>query len=73
MAILDDVIQMQAQGITDEEINKKLRDEGSSPAEINDALNQAKIKMAVSQSPEEQFTNYSQAQREGAAATWRSS
>ncbi|MDO8517474.1 MAG: hypothetical protein Q7S33_05110 [Nanoarchaeota archaeon] len=62
MAPLDDVIQLQAQGISDTDINKQLRDKGISPKDINDALNQAKIKMAVTQSHEEQFTDYSQAQ-----------
>ena len=51
MALLDTIIEMQNQRIPDADIIKKLRDEGISPQEINDALNQAKIKTAVSGSP----------------------
>lgn len=48
MALLDKIIQMQNQRIPENEIIKKLRDEGVSPSEINDSLNQARIKTAVS-------------------------
>jgi hypothetical protein len=54
MTLLDEVIQMHAQGLQDPDIIKKLRDEGISPREINDTVNQAKIKEAVS-SPEESY------------------
>jgi len=54
MTLLDDVMQMHAQGLQDPDIIKKLRDEGINPREINDAMNQAKIKEAVS-SPEESY------------------
>lgn len=49
MTALDRVIEMQQQGMPDEEVAKRLRDEGVSVREINDALNQSKIKQAVSQ------------------------
>jgi len=49
MATLDNVMEMQKQGMQDADIAKKLTDEGTSPQEINDALNQAKVKAAVSQ------------------------
>lgn len=49
MAALDRVMELQAQGISDGEIIKKLRDEGVSPNEINDAFSQSKVKQAVSQ------------------------
>ena len=55
MATLDKVSQLQSQGLQDPDIAKKLKDDGHSPQEINDALNQAKIKSAVSQSPESQM------------------
>lgn len=49
MAALDRVMELQAQGISDGEIIKKLRDEGVAPKEINDAFSQSKVKQAVSQ------------------------
>ena len=49
MAALDKVMQLQSQGMQEADIVKKLRDEGVSPQEINDAINQAKVKTAVSQ------------------------
>ncbi len=48
MATLDKVIQMQQEGRSDTEIMAGLQNEGISPAEINNAINQAKIKNAVS-------------------------
>jgi len=45
---LDQVIQMKNQGISDEEIASKLQEQKVSPKEINDAMNQSKIKNAVS-------------------------
>ncbi|MFH0711617.1 MAG: hypothetical protein V1889_00660 [archaeon] len=50
MATLDRVIEMQKMGISDEEISIRLQNEGLRPAEINDSLNQAKIKNAISPS-----------------------
>jgi len=48
MSTLDKVIGMQKQGISDGEISTQLINEGISPAEIDNSLNQAKIKNAVS-------------------------
>jgi DNA-binding transcriptional MerR regulator len=55
MAVLDTILEMQRQGMQESEMVNYLRNQGVSPKEINDALNQAKIKSAVSQS-EEQLT-----------------
>lgn len=52
MGTLDRVIEMQQKGISDAEISTQLQNEGVSPTEINDSLNQAQIKSAVSP-PEE--------------------
>jgi hypothetical protein len=66
MTVLDDVISMRNQGVSDSDISYTLQQNGVSPKEIVDAMNQAQIKMAVSsenqyeqeeQPPEE---NYSQ-------------
>ena len=48
MATLDKIMEMQKQGISDAEISTQLQNEGVAPTEINDSLNQAKIKNAVS-------------------------
>ena len=48
MATLDKVIELQKQGISDAEISTQLQNEGIAPTEINDSLNQAKVKNAVS-------------------------
>ncbi len=48
MGILEEVTQMKNQGISDERIVNALREKGISPREINDALDQAQIKNAVS-------------------------
>lgn len=53
MTTLDKVIQMQRQGLSDAEISRRLQNDGIAPSEINDSLNQAKIKNAVS--PPEQI------------------
>ncbi len=50
--VLDRVMQMQKQGMPESEINKRLRDEGILPQQINDALNQSQVKSAVSQAPD---------------------
>ena len=52
MATLDRIIEMQQKGIGEAAISKQLQDEGVAPQEINDSLNQAKIKTAVSQNPQ---------------------
>jgi hypothetical protein len=48
MGILDEVTSMKSRGISDSEVIKNLREQGISPSEINDALNRAQIKSAVS-------------------------
>lgn len=50
MATLDRVMQMQSQGMTDDQISQALMREGVSPREINDSLGQAKVKSAVDDS-----------------------
>lgn len=54
MAVLDKVAQMQSLGMGDDEIIRNLRNEGFTPQQINDALNQSQVKSAVSQYPETQ-------------------
>ena len=49
MSVLDDVIKMQKQGYTDEQIIQSLREKGVSPKDINNSLNQSQIKTAVNQ------------------------
>ena len=48
MVTLDKVMEMQKQGLSDADISTQLQNEGIAAAEINDSLNQAKIKNAVS-------------------------
>jgi len=48
MGVLDQVIQMKKQGVSDEDIIGDLKKQRISPKEINDALKQAQIKNAVS-------------------------
>lgn len=48
MNVLDRIIELKNQGIEDEEIINQLRQEKISPREIENALNQAQIKRAVS-------------------------
>lgn len=47
MSVLEELRQMQKEGIPEEEITKRLKEKGVSPKEINDAFNQARIKSAV--------------------------
>ena len=54
MDTLEKVMNMQKEGISNEEISTKLQNEGISPREINDSLNQARVKNAVS--PPEQMS-----------------
>jgi len=53
MDTLEKVINMQKEGISDVEISTKLQNEGIPPQKINDSLNQARVKNAVS--PPEQM------------------
>ncbi len=48
MDTLERVIDMQKEGISDGDISTKLRNEGISPKDIDDSLNQARVKSAVS-------------------------
>jgi hypothetical protein len=48
MATLEKVMELQGQGLSDADISTQLQNEGVAPTEINDSLNQAKIKNAVS-------------------------
>jgi hypothetical protein len=48
MATLDKILDMQRQGISEQEIVNRLQSEGTSPKEIFDAINQARVKNAVS-------------------------
>ena len=47
MAILEQINQMKQQGFSDEQIVQNLKDQGISPREINEALDQSEIKKAV--------------------------
>ena len=47
MALIESVKQMQQQGLSDAEISQKLQEQGANPKEIEDAINQAKIKAAI--------------------------
>lgn len=53
MGVLEQITQMKNQGIPDKEIVRNLQEQGVSPREINDALNQEQIKNAVSDYPSE--------------------
>ena len=52
MSTLDRIIELQKRGASDVEISTQLQHEGVSPTEINNSLNQARIKNAIS-APEE--------------------
>ncbi len=47
MSVLEQVIDMRARGMVDQEVASSLQEQGISPRAINDALNQANIKSAV--------------------------
>lgn len=53
MGTLDQVMQLKGQGMTDEQIVANLQEQGVSPKEITDAINQAQIKNAVSSDPQQ--------------------
>lgn len=55
MVQVDRVVQMQQQGMSDNDIIKTLRNEGIQPKDISDSIAQAKIKMAVSQDTEQGY------------------
>lgn len=48
MGVLDQVMKMKKQGMEESEITQNLQEQGISPKAINDALNQADVKSAVS-------------------------
>ncbi|VVB80110.1 Uncharacterised protein [uncultured archaeon] len=58
MGIIDQIQQMKSQGIPDDQIVENLKQQGVSPKEINDALNQAQIKNAVMGDQQMQNQNY---------------
>jgi len=49
MALVNQIEQMKQQGMSENDIIRKLQDSGYSPLEINQAIEQSKIKTAVSQ------------------------
>ena len=51
MAILERINQMKQHGLNDEQIIQNLREQGVSPREINEALDQNKVKSAISNGP----------------------
>jgi len=48
MSTLDRTIELQKQGLSDNQIARQMQNEGFSPREIQDSLNQAQVKNAVS-------------------------
>lgn len=59
MGIIDQIQQMQSQGIPDEQIVDALKQQGVSTKEISDAISQAQIKNAVIGDQQIQAQNYS--------------
>ena len=49
MSLLETILDLKEQGISDDEIIEQLRQQGFSPKEIHDAFSQLKIRQAVSQ------------------------
>lgn len=62
MAVLNDILQMKSQGISDGEIIQYLKQQGISPLEISQGFEQARIKSAVDTQtmPPEQYPSDSQ-------------
>jgi len=48
MPLIEKISQMQKQGLTNEQIIQRLKEEGTSPREINEAITQNQVKSAVS-------------------------
>ena len=65
MGVLEQITQMKNQGTPDQEIVNKLQQQGVSPREINDALNQAQIKSAISNTSSTQEIQPSIMRQEG--------
>jgi hypothetical protein len=70
MGVLDQVMQLKGQGMGDEEIVSNLQQQGISPKEINDAMNQAQIKNAVSSEPAPEYEAPSPAGAGGGEAVY---
>lgn len=49
MAVIDDIKEMKAQGTGEDEITKRLKDQGVTPREIDDSMSESRIKAAVAQ------------------------
>ena len=58
MTALDRLLQLQQQGLSEQQMANALQQEGFSMKEINDSMNQARIKSAVSQEPEQNNGTY---------------
>jgi|TARA_Y100000310_G_C20687271_1_gene819894 hypothetical protein len=58
MSISEQIAQMKNEKVPEEEIIKKLQDQGVSPKSINDTLNQMKIKDAVSKEDTTDYSDY---------------
>lgn len=54
MAVVEKIMQMRGQGMSEPQITKSLREEGLSPKEINESLSQSQIKSALNANPEDQ-------------------
>jgi len=53
-SLIDYIVGMQAAGMSDSEIISRLKDEGYTAKDINDSLNQSKVKMAISAGGQEE-------------------
>lgn len=60
VASLERFLQLQTQGMNEPQIVGTMQEEGFSMKDINDSMNQAKIKEAVSQEPEQGYGDYNQ-------------
>ncbi|MDO8623574.1 MAG: hypothetical protein Q7R52_04980 [archaeon] len=67
MGVLEQLMNMKKQGIPEGDIIKKLREQGISPREITEALNQAQIKNAVYSDTDEEEMQPSILERDGDA------
>jgi hypothetical protein len=64
VALLDQVKQMQEQGMADQEISKQLAEQGNSSKDINDAINQSHIRSAIDQETPQPSENIPQAMQQ---------
>lgn len=58
MTVLEDVMNMKSQGISDSDITYTLQQKGISPKEIKNSFDQAQIKMAIADNPTEDTGQY---------------